>query len=465
MKMPGLFESYFWESLVLQTSTHEPAILHAVTAMGAAHRNDERLSLQQYNKAISFLRPHLESRAKDAFRVALITCMVFVSLELLRGNFEISNNHLRNGLILLREFQAREGLTPTDGPVVLRPDPSVLDDHVIEAFTRLNIQSALFGQGSSFVIYVGDATQEPLTYTISSRFDTLREARQRLDGLLNGVYTLESEARKLADQQKPVPDGLFRRRLHLQEALAEWLPAFDLGSAAMEARATFRTALAVPLLRLYHTMTKIMAGTCLRGTDEAVYDNYAADFEVILNYAVELFNRATTDLIVPAFAHGEHIPESHFTVDMGFIPPLYYVGLKSRSANIRRRALEILFQAPHREGFWDGVFAARLVREIIQMEEGERYDDDPIELVWKPGTLHVPSPPRSKASDVYALAHARVNEVTVALPSEVGRKAVLTCKRFRIAEGAWETITRRLDLEFDAPRPHPWRTCAQNLYV
>ena len=461
VKMPGVFESAFWDTLVLQLSAGEPAILHAAAAMGAAHRSDERLSLEQYNKAISFLRPHLESHEQDGVRVALITCMIFICLELLRGDFEVSNKHLRNGLGLLREFQSRKGLTPAGGALVLRPEPTLVDDQLVEAFARLHIQSALLGQGSSYRFHVGDTAQGPWTYNIPSRFENFREARQQLDGLLNGVTSLEGDALGLLHQQNPIPDVLFRRREQLQEALARWLPAFDLGRAAMEARATSRTALAVPLLRLYHTMTTVMAGTCLRGTDEMVYDSYSANFDLLISQALELYHRATTELIDPTVASGHHIPTRHFTVDMGFIPPLYYAALKCRSPGIRRRAIKLLLPAPHREGVWDGGFAARIAQQVAKMEEGPLYD--PIQVVLGTGfpdieTLAEPGPPIAIPS------HARVNEVRVALPSEAGKMATLTFKRFRSADSTWETTTSQLDLLFDAPS-NPCRTCRVDLYA
>ncbi|KAL7962807.1 hypothetical protein V8C34DRAFT_269948 [Trichoderma compactum] len=109
-KLPGVFESGFWNSLVFQACV-DPAVLHAATALGAAHKNKEAISLVEYNQAIQHLRRHLYRLDNDALRVSLITCMIFACLELLRGGFKTGHTHLSNGMQLLREIQTHQGVT------------------------------------------------------------------------------------------------------------------------------------------------------------------------------------------------------------------------------------------------------------------------------------------------------------------------------------------------------------------
>ena len=61
-KFPGIFGSDFWHSLVFPATTAEPAVLHAVIALGSAHRNrpkdfhkfkstlDEDFTIRQYSR-------------------------------------------------------------------------------------------------------------------------------------------------------------------------------------------------------------------------------------------------------------------------------------------------------------------------------------------------------------------------------------------------------------------------------
>lgn len=118
LKLPGIFGACFWDTLVLQASADEPVVLHAVLALGAVHKKQvlhvhrprvnrdmhdeqEEFVLRQYSKAINWLQPHFLARNKESLRIALITCLVFVSLEFLRGHCRTGNIHLQSGLQLV----------------------------------------------------------------------------------------------------------------------------------------------------------------------------------------------------------------------------------------------------------------------------------------------------------------------------------------------------------------------------
>lgn len=457
-KLPGVFESGFWDTLMLQASAHEPAVLHAVIALGAAHKSEKRLALREYNKAIGHLCRHFENRDRDALRVALITCMVFVCLELLRGEFKTGQTHLRSGLELLREIQRRDGLTSADGAIVLRPQHESVEDYLVEAFTRLNVLSALFGQGSSYLYYVGEKMRSGPTHNISSVFETFRDARQELDGLINGVYSLSTEAHEIIHAQDRIPPSFLNRKECLQTSLARWLQVFNSSCLAMAAKGNPRLALSIPLLRLYHTMTTVMAATSPRGTDEMIYDSYVSDFELLLKQAVDLLNITTVEIERPSLTPGYQTPEIPFTVDMGFIPPLYYAALKCRSQSLRRMAIDQLLLVPDREGVWEGTLVARIARRVMEMEEGDVYEYPHIIP-----NVNLSDVPATGALDTLPMvpSFARINHVSVVLPDRVGNKARLVCRRYRSEDGngLWETRTSHFELTFElSPSVRP-RMC------
>ncbi|CZT47183.1 uncharacterized protein RSE6_07717 [Rhynchosporium secalis] len=133
-KLPGVFYSYFWQRLVLQACTSEPAVLHAVIALGSAHRiEDDSLmfrnklssdrkethnidrrqvfTIQEYSKAISILRTRVTNDKSRSLRVVLITCVLFVTLELLRGENENAQAHTESGWRLMKELRLDDDLT------------------------------------------------------------------------------------------------------------------------------------------------------------------------------------------------------------------------------------------------------------------------------------------------------------------------------------------------------------------
>lgn len=96
-QLSGHFSSDFWDRLVLQTTQHEPAIRHAVIAVGSIHErfelgdssifksNNDALeggfALQQYNQAIKHLIEPLCSNRQQALDVCLISCLLFACFE------------------------------------------------------------------------------------------------------------------------------------------------------------------------------------------------------------------------------------------------------------------------------------------------------------------------------------------------------------------------------------------------
>ena len=92
-QLPGFFASDIWDRSILQATFHEPAIRHAVLALGCLHEIFERsdrhilkqnvvckFALEQYNLAITHLvKPAM--KGQQAIDVCLIACMLFCCFE------------------------------------------------------------------------------------------------------------------------------------------------------------------------------------------------------------------------------------------------------------------------------------------------------------------------------------------------------------------------------------------------
>ncbi|KAK3385891.1 hypothetical protein B0H63DRAFT_393780 [Podospora didyma] len=491
-KLPGVFNSDFWDTLVFQVGFTEPAVLHAIIALAATHRREiggswlassvrncddtipdanERLAMQQYNKAIASLRCHFKKKDRQSVRIALISCMVFISIELLRGDFKTGLVHLQSGLKLLQEIQGEgwpmPSLERTAATIMLQPHPKSVDDYLVEAFTRLNVQSALFGQGFEYLYKVGQGGPSGAEYNIPHVFESMNSARQHLDALINGVYFLSAEINRFTHTHGilQVPHHFGQRKEWLQASLSSWLDAYSSMTSLHYLVSTkvipknLVSSIGPPLLRLYHTMATIMAATCLRGTDETVFDSHTADFATILDQAIELWTRAAH---VMGIANGCGIRELDisFTIDMGFIPPLYYTALKCRVPRFRRHAIEFLLAAPHREGLWDGSLAAAVAQKVIEIEEMCFYDSMAgVDLNHRDPPTPIPSkvPPLDKLPLIPG--SSRVNEVNVLLPEGVGiGRAEMVYKQFiRSGKGGddedGEWYIKAIGLDFNASVP------------
>jgi len=467
LKLPGVFDSDFWESLIFQASSTEPAVLHAIIALGSAHRSEElnshgseyrgllkdegkmdrheRFALQQYNKAISHLQKHFSTKDKMSLRIALITCMMFICLEFLRGEYKTGNTHIENGLNLLSQMQDRGDGETDDNVLVVRPQPESVDDYLIEAFACLNMQSALFGLGSRRLYIVAQELKGGPDFQIPQTFSSIYETRQYLDGLLNAVYYLVEQCYLLELTSSPYPLALQDQKSRLQTAILDWLVRYESSLPSLLSTINPRTALGLPLLRIYHTMTTIMISTCLSSAHEKIFDSYTPAFTSVITQAIDIWT--LTGHAIPCVSNPNcEISGISFTVDMGFIPPMYYTALKCRVPSLRRQAIKLLLAAPHREGIWDGTLVARIAGQVMEMEEGEFFKDvaigldrnafDMPERQNDQEKLRVPALPES----------SRFHEVKIVMSEDFKNTGTLVCKRRRHeGNGGWDVQTTEFD--------------------
>ncbi|KAL4815517.1 hypothetical protein BDW67DRAFT_185792 [Aspergillus spinulosporus] len=120
----GYFYDEFWQRLVHQVSEEQPAVCHAVISLGSLKYQflqlrmgnadsanngravDTAFSLQQCNKAIASVRQRLlaDRLGPQSKELALIMCIVLVSILLLQEDAQSAGCHLRSGLKLLEAY-------------------------------------------------------------------------------------------------------------------------------------------------------------------------------------------------------------------------------------------------------------------------------------------------------------------------------------------------------------------------
>ncbi|KIX09200.1 uncharacterized protein Z518_00279 [Rhinocladiella mackenziei CBS 650.93] len=445
VKLSGIFESEFWRRLVFQASSEEPAVLHAVIALGSAYRsegfnadpieNDPShdkilmdkhgiFALLQYNKAISSLQSLMNNTDVRSLRITLITCMIFICFEFLRRNLNTGNTHLQNGLRLLREVQS-EHCSKDANVLFVKTHPESVDSYLVEAFTHLNVQSALFGQGPQYIYITPHASTSISFDPIPPIFDSVQEARRQLD---------KTAERSVLPRQKLLLDFTAARDKP-QRVL------YEASAAYLKSKTNPGVTLGYAILRMYHTIATIIVSTCLSSGQESVFDSYTSDFISIILQSIDLFQKVAQHLkSSPSATY--YLRRGIFTVDMEFIPVLFYTALKCRVPRIRRQAIKLILSAPHREGIWDRRFTAAVVNRVIELEEGNFYhrfnigDFDRFD-VPKSDEMVLPVLPES----------SRLYEVRVILPKEGVANAIIQCSRRRHeGDGSWETKFHNLSM-------------------
>lgn len=114
-ELSGYYDNGFWEYLLLQVSQSESSLRHAVVALGTLHEDfinkkplyspeNSGFAINQYTKAIGHLRKSLAT-GKQATLTALMSCILFVCFDSIRGLFSAAMVHLQSGLRILRSLK------------------------------------------------------------------------------------------------------------------------------------------------------------------------------------------------------------------------------------------------------------------------------------------------------------------------------------------------------------------------
>lgn len=450
--------SDFWDKLVLQAICNEPAAFHAALALSSVHRIEEadahgffretccptgpeQYTLKQYNKAICELQSRFASNSGSSVRTALIACVMFICMELVRGRYKSAVAHLRSGMELLDERRTycskstNENILKQGGSTVLNLEP--IDDCLVEALTRLHTQVALFDQRSwGLRILPPDSRASNLPVTFSS----MEAARKALDEILNRVMYLKQERERggrLGDLEVK-GKSLFAALQLVHADLISWHRAYKASRVNLVVRKGLLGSFAYNLLLPYHAMAEIMADACLRTDDESFYDVHTDKFVSIVDQAAHLaFIVATTDSSGTRFAHGPDIPP--FIADLGLNSTLYYTALKCRNHQIRLQAVKLLRSLQSRENIWDSRLATAIAQEVVTIEEGDFYDNFAAMDDFPPM-----SPPRNRDFSLPSLPDSyRVHDLQINLPRTLSEVFEISCKRKRDA-GGWDIIRKEI---------------------
>ena len=403
----GCFQSNLWEHLILQISHEEPSILHASIALGSMHRkykergvstsaaslNDPAhvFSLRQYVKAIGSLRTRLQTTGDSRTReVSLITCLLFICLEMLQGQRIGALTHLQTGLrILSRTASQNDGLSSEPIQLVLKHDPDTVVDQLTDVFARLDYESTMFGQQSPHLRFVPEQSVAMPYAWVPATFFNIKEARQYLDTLSSAVFRfrgclLETAKSSITDPIVDVATAILS-----QHAIARSL---DLSSFPV-------------LLEIQHFYVSFLISNC-QSTKEMSCDSFNDDFKKILALSTSYLKDKPLESSTAEPLHRT------FTLESGVLPSLYLISTKCRDPILRRQAISMVYRATCQEGMWEGSIIARYVEQIADFEEA---------AANYCGEL-------SKSDDIPELA--RFSDVILAL-SEDPSYGRLICARYR----------------------------------
>ncbi|KAL3465214.1 hypothetical protein BJX64DRAFT_70856 [Aspergillus heterothallicus] len=356
----------FWRGSVLQICRSEPAVWDAVVALSTLYEHplhagsrstyqidetdrapvprsrNHREALTWYSRSLRKIQDQID-RGVAGHTVALVTCVLFMCIEILQGNVKAALSLYYRGAHLL-SFSNTNSLS-----------------HIEEAITPI-----FFRVATSAVIING---VEPLLNRqcrsdISfDSFASLSEARTALHKLVAEWKVFDCDSAPIREASGPSPDipaPLHHRQNALEGSLLAWNRQFCLLPEVSTTSATpqpeHRGVIAT--LHMTYKSMLILTRTALSPT-EKIYDAHEADFADIIAHT-------PTALAATARETGHQPP---FVFDMGSGTPLFITILKCRSPSMRRQALHLLRRAPPVQGMYFSQSVSDFLTAIVAVEE------------------------------------------------------------------------------------------------
>jgi len=381
-ELSGYFTNCFWGQLIVQASMAEPSLRHALIALGSLHEEftnkrltystqDHSFAMWQHTQAIRQLRKLL-AEGRHAPVTALMSCLLFVCFDSIRGAFSSAIVHLQSGMRIIRDIKIK-------ATTCSREDEYLVENTIAPIFIRLSSQAIMYMDTRSSSIrmsfsrdlkmIIGDKTPIP------ESFDTLEATRLALEINVEEVFRLilMCDGKKRWREQPPEAWEL-RKKCSRNNQL--WNTAFENFMNTHSAKLDSKQLRGAALLKIQHTGIKIMSDSApsILGDDRSTQEIHndpgthtklESDFETIVKLSKTLLSAAEMDA-----KNGK--PSLSFSTEMGIVAPLYYTGTHSMNKATRAKAIDLLTRSPRREGMWDSQRSAQIVREFWVCEDRHR---------------------------------------------------------------------------------------------
>lgn len=375
------FQSEFSSLHLLRAANEEPAIRHAVIALGGIHEfrglEKERLngipptdpfSERQYGKAITLLLNSTQMSSKQSTEVFLLSCILFACFESLRGHIKSAITHVTCGLKLLHQTETADTLASF---------AYVPQKTIRSLFTRLDNQMMELG-GSLLLTMLRE--KERLAPPFSElkdpeTFKNLEGAYESFDIFLNRTLHVHRTLEMLLADPLGFSDPetlllkIETERGKCLQYLDRWSRAFNHHFIRDGPQHERSSDYNIYVLQIWRVTAKLLHSVKLTDTEET-WDQFQPEFNTIVTLAEALVE---TSYITNTSSQG--IPS--FSFHLGILPPLFLTSIRCRDLIIRRRAVHILSSSRRCEGMWDSHLAATVARYVIDAEEKDGWQSPP----------------------------------------------------------------------------------------
>ncbi|ORY14341.1 hypothetical protein BCR34DRAFT_239211 [Clohesyomyces aquaticus] len=379
------FDREFWSRTCLQIAQTEPAVRHALIALGYLNKcetgslkhtlmssHQHKTLLFHYNKSVR----HLVDRMADPSfppGIGLVACLLFVCIEFMRANAYTAMIHMRNGFKIISEFHQRHRIrTPLRLPESpqneISSPPSMIEDKVVPIFTRAMTSALLQGMAGESDLKLDFKTPYWLSRFFSSESHaSVREAQLSYHDLRNASVVWLLHAAHKVHQEIPVMAEDISLQNHILDCHQRWCQALR----ALETSQALSTEdkIAISALKVSYFTTS-MGTACAYDGEQMSWDSQLSNFKELLRHAkvvVESMNLGPSG--IASTKPSSRATAANFTFEITLIPHLWLTATYCRCPTTRREALALLSLNLPREGLWDAEQHAIVAKRVIEMEE------------------------------------------------------------------------------------------------
>ncbi|OAQ95842.1 hypothetical protein LLEC1_00262, partial [Akanthomyces lecanii] len=414
-----------WTSHIVQTANMDQGIWHSVIALSSFHenfvchgyfgpQNHDRFALKQYNMSIQGILG--SQRNSSNAHVHLISCILFVCIEVLRGRTSTVLQLLVTGYAILKEERMRSCCAHTESS-----GPSLTDRDALFAaadvfLSRIAAQAYMLVKGvdpnlATMVAEILDFEQ--FAWKERPTFHTLNQAQHALSNLRLELETYNQSG-----------VGMVPLKLRW------WVTAFEEFKKDYADQLTTqegkRGLALLELQRLYVGVeSTVFDGPPGTEEDPLRWDAHTDAFREMIRHAEAATDADTSSQHDAAVISTRKSPQFH--MHTGVVPVLYGIIHKCRDPAIRRRAIALMTRSQRLEGVWDSqVVLAVAMRAMAAEEQG-----------------------RTPTSSAEIPAAARVRRIAV-LPVREGQHSQTTPKSYVVGyeidkKWAWEQADNIMD--------------------
>ncbi|KAH7114200.1 hypothetical protein B0J11DRAFT_584633 [Dendryphion nanum] len=463
-ELSWFFDGGEWGSLVLKQSHASAAVRHAVIALACSHEDFKdnmtvavqapqyAYAAQHYSKAIRHLIKETSDHAQESRVRALICGLLFISIEVLRGNEVAAQRHLDSCLKIAMEAQASMGMTSIPSkPYPLEQDRSdseaYLSEDILPMFARLDVHvSLVLGRQQHVPASIPMAWDASRHIQIEDPsmlgFQNIKQACHSMLLRANRIHQFMQSYCDLYRHRlvRPIPMEVLADKSTLYNELIYWENAVQ---PLLNSPDRHKTWDKLALMRIHNRTGLTLLESSLHA-EECLLDNYQSIFEDIVNFTAELrdlpyssddesvnesessCSRAScspsrSDLQASP-GTSRHRARCFFLLDNGVIFSLYWTALKVRDGLLRRRAISLL-ECSTQEGVWIGPIQAAIAKRVVEVEEQQPYEQNP-------------SPQRTlEASDIPE--YIRVHSVETDIDKLRRRARLVLLQRLNGDDGGW----------------------------